>query len=118
MTDSAKSPEYVGPIKKGETRNPGGMTKEVAEARAAIQKILTSTAMRRRGVAAYERLLEADNPLIVKDWMDRVAGKAKEIVEVNDVTDRSKPEMTPEEAIEMAQWRADRKRLQETTPTT
>ncbi len=104
------------PFKPGESGNPGGRPKETPEfrlkARVAVDKY------------------------VIDKWIDEVAtggddwikasellaaygyGKPSQSFEVNDITDRSKPEMTPEEAIEMAQWRADRKRLQETTPTT
>ena len=66
----------------GGAANPGGMTKEQREARDAIRTWLSSEEMREEGKAAYLRLLKADNPVIVKDFMDRLAGKVKEHVEV------------------------------------
>lgn len=73
-----------GRIKPGETRNPGGMTLEARAARDAMLKALAEPSRAKRGLAAYDRLLEADNPLIVKDFMDRLAGKVKEHLALED----------------------------------
>lgn len=62
--------------------NPGGLTALEREARDAIRQALSGE-LREVGLRAYQRCLEADNPLIVKDFMDRVAGKVKERVEVS-----------------------------------
>lgn len=61
--------------------NGGGLTTEQRQARDALGKWLCEGPQIATGKAAYIRLLEADNPVIVKDFMDRVAGKVKEVVE-------------------------------------
>lgn len=72
-----------GRIQKGETRNPGGMTAMEREARDVVRQALAGP-LRKKGLDAYERLLEADNPLIVKDFMDRLVGKVKERLSIED----------------------------------
>lgn len=72
-----------GPGKKG---NPGGMSLLEREARDVVRQALSGP-LRAVGLAAYQRLLESDNPLIVKDFMDRVAGKVKERVELSEDPD-------------------------------
>lgn len=74
--------------------NPGGLTAIEREARDAVRQALSGE-LREVGLAAYRRLLEADNPLIVKDFMDRVAGKVKERVELS---------ADPEVAAPLADW--------------
>ena len=69
--------------KKGQSGNPGGITSEERKARDAIRLWIT-TDMLEKGKAAYARLLEADNPVIAKDFMDRIAGKVKEHVALED----------------------------------
>ncbi len=66
----------------GNKRNDGGLTALEREARDAVRQALSGP-LRAVGMAAYERLLMADNPVIVKDFMDRLAGKVKERVEVS-----------------------------------
>jgi hypothetical protein len=63
--------------------NPGGLNADERAARDAIRAVLATPEMREAGLAAYKRCLAADNPVIVKDYMDRVAGKVKEHIEVN-----------------------------------
>ena len=62
--------------------NLGGLNADERAARDAVRAILMGEDMRELGVAAYKRLLQADNPLIVKDFFDRVVGKVKEHVEL------------------------------------
>lgn len=64
--------------------NPGGLTAVEREARDAIRSALATTGMRKLGLAAYRRLLKAANPLITKDFMDRLAGKPKDRVQIED----------------------------------
>ena len=71
-----------GKLKSG-TPNPGGLTKEQRAARDALNRWLCEEPQLVRGKEAYLRLLDEGNPVIVKDFMDRVAGKAKEHVEVS-----------------------------------
>lgn len=61
--------------------NGGGLTKEQRAARDTLNRWLCEEPQVEKGKQAYMRLLEADNPVIVKDFMDRVAGKAKEHIE-------------------------------------
>lgn len=71
-------------VKGGPSTNPSGFTKAEHEARIAMRDALAEPNRRARGLAAYDRLLEADNPVIVKDFMDRLCGKVKEHVTVED----------------------------------
>lgn len=61
--------------------NPGGITKEQRQARDALNAWLIEPNQMEAGKEAYKRCLAADNPVIVKDFMDRVAGKVKEHIE-------------------------------------
>ncbi len=82
-SDSKQSSEKPWQFEKGKSGNPGGLTAQEREARDAMRLALSDPAMRARGLAAYGRLLDADNPVIAKDFMDRVAGKVKEHVELS-----------------------------------
>jgi hypothetical protein len=74
-------------FKPGVSGNPGGLTALEREARDAIRQALAEPEMRQIGLSAYKHLLEEGNPLIVKDFVDRVAGKVKERVEVSGDSD-------------------------------
>lgn len=83
MTASKQGPEGTR-FAKGTSGNPGGLTTEERAARDAMRQALAEPGIRKKGLAAYKRLLDADNPLIVRDFMDRIAGKVKERVSVED----------------------------------
>lgn len=73
--------------------NGGGLTAEQRQARDALNKWLCEAPQVEAGKAAYMQLLKGDsetppNPVIVKDFMDRVAGKVKEHVELSGSTER------------------------------
>ena len=96
----------------GKSGNPAGMTKEQREARDAVKRILCTT-LRQKGISAYERLLDADNPLIVRDWADRVLGKVKEQVELSQDPDNPVNALTafgPEDLAAFALWRIEKRR--------
>ncbi len=70
--------------------NPGGLSKAEREARDAVRLLFATkgaTGLHDEGIAAYRRCLQADNPAIVKDFMDRLAGPVKSRVEVSDDPD-------------------------------
>ena len=67
----------------GGALNAGGMTSAAREARDAMGLWLCAEPQVETGKAAYLSLLQEGNPVIVKDFMDRVAGKVKEHVEVS-----------------------------------
>lgn len=76
-----------GSVKSG-TPNPGGITKEQRQARDALNRWLCEEPQIEAGKTSYMKLLKGDektppNPVIVKDFMDRVAGKVKESLEVS-----------------------------------
>lgn len=73
--------DEAGRVRAG-TPNPGGMTTQQRQARDALNRWLCEEPQIARGKEAYLRLLDEGNPVIVKDFMDRVAGKVKEHVEV------------------------------------
>ncbi len=72
---------------KGSNGNPGGLTREAAAARSQIRQALMMPGLMAKALACYERLLEQDNPLIAKDYMDRVGGKPKEHIELSEDPD-------------------------------
>lgn len=76
--------------------NPGGITKEQRAARDALNKWLCAAPQMEMGKAAYTQLLQEGNPVIVKDFMDRVAGKVKETLNVQDDRERPFAGMSPE----------------------
>lgn len=94
--------------------NPGGLTALEREARDAVRQALSGE-LRGVGLAAYRRCLEADNPVIVKDFMDRVAGKVKERVELSSDPDAPLNPMssvTLEELKAIARAQLDKEVLQ------
>ncbi len=70
-------------FKPGNKLGAGGLTAIEREARDAVRQALSGD-LREVGLAAYRRLLEADNPAIVVDFMNRLAGKVKERVSIED----------------------------------
>ncbi len=72
---------------KGQSGNPGGMPKDARAAADALNAWLRSDAVADEGKEAYLALLEDRNPIITKDFMDRVAGKARDVVLLEDATD-------------------------------
>ncbi len=73
--------------------NAGGQTTEQRQARDALNRWLCETPQLDAGKAAYLKLLNGTegvppNPVIVKDFMDRVAGKVKEQVELSGDSER------------------------------
>lgn len=62
--------------------NPGGLTKDAKQAAEALNAWLRSDEVSTVGKGAYLDLLRDGNPVIAKDFMDRVAGKARDVVEV------------------------------------
>lgn len=92
--------DSTGKLVKG-TPNPGGLTKEQWAARQALNLWLCDTPQLETGKAAYLSLLRGDdgngpNPTIVKDFMDRVAGKVKEQVELSGDDSRPLASVTTE----------------------
>ncbi len=75
---------WIGPIKKGEARNPGGLTKEARAARDLAQADLRDPEMRAAWKKGYLSQLQQENPIILKDWIDRVGGKPKEYLELSE----------------------------------
>ena len=63
--------------------NGGGLTSEQRQARDAMNLWLCDEPQVEAGKAAYMSLLQEGNPVIVKDFMDRVAGKVKDSIEVS-----------------------------------
>ncbi len=84
---SNPNPPLKGRIKPGETRNPGGMTKEQREARDLLNADLRSPEMRDAWRASYLAALQDGNALILKDYADRVGGKPKESLELSEDPD-------------------------------
>ena len=68
--------------------NGGGLSPEQRRARDALNQWLCDEPQVEKGKAAYLHLLDEGNPVIVKDFMDRVAGKVKEHVEVSGDSER------------------------------
>jgi hypothetical protein len=81
----SKKPTKQGPeatrFTPGQSGNPGGLTKEERSARDVLRKALSEPATLKLGLDAYKQLLLDCNPIIVKDFMDRVAGKPTQPVE-------------------------------------
>lgn len=78
-----RNPHGIGGFKKGDpARNPGGLTVEEREARDILRKALAAPKFRDAWQEAYFAAIEERNPVILKDYADRVLGKAKEMVEV------------------------------------
>ena len=77
-----------GRLMAGHTANPGGVSAAQCAARDALGLWLCADAQLEKGKAAYLQLLEEGNPVIVKDFMDRVAGKVKESISITDESER------------------------------
>lgn len=84
--------------------NPSGVTKADKAARDLLRAALHSETYRDAWKKSYLRQLEEGNPLILKDYADRVGGKAVDRVEVTAV-ERPLAPMTSEELIALARSR-------------
>lgn len=78
----------------GPSPNPGGQTAEQRAARDALNRALCEPKRQKMALAAYDALLGEGNPIIVKDYFDRTAGKPKEHVEVTGVERQLEPVST------------------------
>lgn len=94
---AARQPPHGKRFGEGQKGNPGGLTADERAARDALRQALASDDMRELGLKAYRQLLQEGNPVIVKDFMDRVAGKAVERVQLEEPTEV--PPMSPEWAL-------------------
>jgi hypothetical protein len=85
------NPTGKGGFQRGRSGNPSGRSTEEVAAAKALAAWLRSEEVSKAGKDAYLDLLKDRNPVIVKDYVDRVAGKAPERVEIEhnlgDMTD-------------------------------
>lgn len=100
MSRPPRNPTGKGGFRAGQSGNPSGRSAEEVAAAKALNAALRADDMRVVGLKAYRELLEQRNPVIVKDFVDRVAGKAREIVEV------SGPEGSPLSGLTTEELRA------------
>lgn len=68
---------------RGVSGNPNGRSKEEAAQQHRVREALSTPEVFRRWYKAYTELLDEKHPLIVKDFMDRFAGKPLEKVELS-----------------------------------
>lgn len=110
MSKPTKQGPETTQFQKGKSGNPGGLTAVEREARDSVRKALSAPAMRAAGLAAYRKLLDDANPIIVKDFMDRLAGKVKERLEVSEDPDSVNPfrGLTPEHLVAIAMAQLDK----------
>jgi hypothetical protein len=80
---STKQGSETTQFQKGASGNPGGLTSEERQARDALRKWLAAETLE-EGKAAYRQALLDGNPAIIKDWADRLLGKVKERVALED----------------------------------
>jgi hypothetical protein len=66
----------------GGSLNPGGLSSEHREVAEKLSSALRKADFQKAWKVAYLALLKDANPVIVKDYADRLMGKAKELVEV------------------------------------
>ncbi len=84
--------------------NAGGQTTEQRQARDALNRWLCDEPQVEAGKVAYLKLLNGaegvpPNPVIVKDFMDRVAGKVREAIEVSGDPERPLAGLSASEII-------------------
>jgi hypothetical protein len=86
-----RNPTGKGGFRPGASGNPGGKSAAAIEAAEKLGDWLRSEEVATAGRDAYLLLLRDGNPVIVKDYMDRTAGKASERIEIEhnlgDMTD-------------------------------
>ncbi len=100
----------LGQVVRG-TPNPGGLTAIERAARDAIRQALAAPDMQQAWRAGYLAQLIEQNPLILKDYADRVGGRPKERVELSqdpDAPANPLAQMATEMLAEFALWRAER----------
>ncbi len=79
MKDSKQSAESKPwQFKKGNSGNPGGLTEAERAARDLMRKALSDPDMVAAWKVAYTSQLVNENPIILKDFADRVGGKPKD----------------------------------------
>lgn len=77
------NPTGKGGFKTGQSGNPGGRSTEEIAAAKALNAALRGEDFQKEAKDAYLQLLKDRNPVIVKDYFDRTAGKARDMVEVS-----------------------------------
>lgn len=77
------NPNGIGGFRKGTSGNPGGRTADEIRAARALNEALREPELIKVGIEAYKALLEGKNPAIVKDFMDRIGGKAADRIELS-----------------------------------
>ena len=89
--------------------NPGGLTKEQRAARDALNQWLCDEPQMKLGKESYRLLLMTGNPVIVKDFMDRIAGKVKESVALDVSDNRPLRDVTDDMLVEYVRLRRQEK---------
>lgn len=82
-------------IKPGETRNPGGMTKEARAERERATALLVNPVHDAKWVESYIGALEDKVPAIILDYTHRKLGKPPETINVSDETAERLLSLTP-----------------------
>lgn len=99
------NPEGKGGFKKGQSGNPGGLTKEARAARDLLTADLSSEEMRVAWRAGYAKALSEGNALILADYLNRTLGKPVESVSIEANVNNENPAapLTTEQLVAIAQ---------------
>lgn len=97
-----------GRITKG-SLNPGGKSSEDRAAADAIRNMLAAPTFLEAWREGYLNQLVAENPIILKDYADRVAGKAKERVELTGKDGKDLNPLTDISTEELRAWIASKR---------
>ena len=81
MSKPTKQAAQATQFQKGTSGNPGGLTANERAARDLLRQTLSTPEMHAAWKVGYLNQLVAENPIILKDFADRVGGKPRDVGE-------------------------------------
>lgn len=89
-------------FQKGKSGNPGGLSKEEAEARRVMQKWVAGPVVSKKFQEAYLHAMESGNATIIVDCANRLMGKVKDEVELSESDERPLKSVVAAKLLAMA----------------
>jgi hypothetical protein len=96
------NPNGVGGFKKGQSGNPGGLTREARAFRDLMNADLETDDMRTAWREGYRKAMQEGNHFVLVDYANRKLGKPAETVNMNTTSENPAAPLTTEQLLEIA----------------